>query len=528
MVRVDEIKNFRMKISVVLGVFIICLSVVIGSCKLTAKQEVVVVDGRTLSKLYCASCHMYPSPDLLPKSTWRDFVLVRMASLMGIYTDNVTYYDEMPQRWIEPGIGGKRVLEAGVYPKEALLSREEWESIKSYYIENAPMSLEPNSKKLKIGVKIPGFTESNFHKNREISPLIQGLYWDQQDLNLYAGQYQEDIYQYNKNGKQISKIAFKGYFVDFQRFGKNVYALDMGSRIASDNPQGQLIKFGENGNKKNNELVLSKLMRPVSFDIEDLNGDNKPDFVICEYGNNLGALNLYLSSPRGYIRSALFEDDGSVRAEIIDYNHDGLLDIIALKANADEGIDVYINKGKEDFERNRILRFLPTYGSTHFSLIDFEGDGGIDILYSNGDNGDYTPVLKPYHGIHLFSQNGEEYEEKFFIPHNGVYQAQAVDFDLDGDMDIAAVSFHPDFVNDPKESFQVYINDGQNNFEAHTIKSYDASRWMRFLCEDIDEDGDTDIILSAMNIKTPEISASVSKKWADQDKAILLLRNNAE
>ena len=44
---------------------------------------------------------------------------------------------------------------------------------------------------------------------------------------------------------------------------------------------------------------------------------------------------------------------------------------------------------------------------------------------------------------------------------NGVYQAEAVDFDQDGDLDVAAVSFHPDFQNHPQEAFVIFINDGE-------------------------------------------------------------------
>ena len=63
------------------------------------------------------------------------------------------------------------------------------------------------------------------------------------------------------------------------------------------------------------------------------------------------------------------------------------------------------------------MRFLPTNGSTHFQLLDFNGDDKKDILYSNGDNGDYPPILKPYHGIHLFLNKNEHQEIKTLVNH---------------------------------------------------------------------------------------------------------------
>ena len=92
-------------------------------------------------------------------------------------------------------------------------------------------------------------------------------------------------------------------------------------------------------------------------------------------------------------------------------------------------------------------------------------------------------------------------------------------------MDIATVSFHPDFKNHPQEAFVIFINDGKNNFTAHTITQFEEGRWMRFVTADLDGDQDVDILLSAMNIKTPEVPKSVADKWAAADNAIIFLEN---
>lgn len=487
------------------------------------------MSGEELAKIHCASCHKYPSPDLLDKSTWGNFVLLRMAAFLGIYHDNVKYLDKMPAQWIEPGVGGQRVAAAKIYPAEPLISREDWEKIRDFYLKNAPAKLASASTKVEIKVGIPNFTIIEFNPSKKVPPLIQAIAIDEANNSVYAGVYKDGIYKMNDEGKLVDKTMGETFFVDFG-MGKNEFAaLDMATRYATDNPTGQLLIANSFDNFKRKKFTgnLQKLMRPVSFNSGDLDGDGVADYLISEYGNYLGQLAWYSSKNNGksFEQHVLYPDDGSIKAKIVDLDNDGKNDILALEGNGDEGIDRYLNQGNGAFKRERVLRFLPTNGSTDFQVIDFDGDGKQDILYSNGDNGDYTPILKPYHGIHLFLNKNDEYKEAFFLPLNGVYQAEAVDFDQDGDLDIAAVSFHPDFKNHPQESFVFYENDGQNNFTAHTIPQFADSRWMRFATGDVDKDGDVDILLTAMNIKTPEIAKTVADKWAKEETAILFLQN---
>ncbi|MDA9774372.1 VCBS repeat-containing protein [Saprospiraceae bacterium] len=511
------------------SLFMFFLGFVLSQCKTQSKSTEVreELSGEELSKLYCVACHKYPEPALLNKATWNDYVLVRMAAYLGIYTDNNSYFGKMPDRWVEPGLGGERVRNAKVYPEKPLLAVKEWESIRDYYLDSAPEKLAKNPDKLDIKIGLPFFEESKFNQLNLLSPHVQSIAFDTVNQRIYAGGLGENIYEFDSKGRQRSIAKSESYVVDIKRVRDQIYVLDMGTRIASDNPAGSLTKMQtiKDFGTPEAELVLSQLMRPVHFEITDFNLDGKDDFVVSEYGNLLGALNVYMSSSRGYDRVTLLEEDGAIRTELRDINNDGQLDILALMGNANEGVDQYINNGNGGFVKERLVEFDASFGSTHFTAVDWNHDGKQELLYSNGDNGDYLPLMKPYHGIRLYIDNGGGFEEKFFIPMNGVYQAEAADLDLDGDMDIVAVSFHPDHQNDMKESFQVFMNDGDDTFSAFTISEYDQSRWMRFLLEDIDRDGDLDIILTAMNIKTPEISNEISNKWEESEKAMLLIRN---
>jgi len=463
-------------------------------------------DGESLSKIYCSSCHMYPEPALLDKSTWGNFVLIRMGAFMGIYRDGTKYVDKLPAQWMEPGLGGQRVAGANIYPEEPLLDIDEWEKIVEFYMTNSPNKIV-TSEKIEIKVGIPDFESKVFADKKDILPVVQALAVDETKKEIYAAQYQGGgISKFDKNGRKLSQAKNESLVVHMLVDGQQFVSLDMATRYASDNPVGALdISQSFDSYKVNKKsFTIPNLMRPVHLAQGDLTGNGREDFVISEYGNMLGALSWIQNKEDGsYLRHELFSDDGFTKTEIIDLNGDSKNDIIALKANSDEGIDWYINKGNGKFDRERKLRFPPT----------------------NGDNGDYTPLLKPYHGIHLYLRKGDDYKESFFLPLNGVYQSEALDFDQDGDIDIASVSFHPDFTNNPKESFVLFINDGENNFTPYTIAEYANSRWMRFLTTDIDSDGDIDILLSAMNIKTPEIPQATAMKWQSANEAIIFLEN---
>ena len=67
-----------------------------------------------------------------------------------------------------------------------------------------------------------------------------------------------------------------------------------------------------------------------------------------------------------------------------------------------------------------MLRFSPVYGTSWFEMIDYDGDGDDDIVTVNGDNADESYVLKPYHGLRIYLNDGNNhFEEKYFYPFYG-------------------------------------------------------------------------------------------------------------
>jgi len=197
-----------------------------------------------------------------------------------------------------------------------------------------------------------------------------------------------------------------------------------------------------------------------------------------------------------------------------------------LMAQAQEGIFLFTNKGNGMFETKELLRFPPVFGSSYFELADFNKDGYKDLLYTCGDNDDYSSkTLKNYHGVYIYLNDGQNnFSERYFFPIHGCYKAVARDFDKDGDLDIAAISFFPDIKDQPQESFIYLEQISAFRFAPSAISDFDEGRWMTMDAGDLDGDGYEDIVLGSL---VPPIANKI-KEWKNsnrQKNAVLLLHN---
>jgi hypothetical protein len=194
-----------------------------------------------------------------------------------------------------------------------------------------------------------------------------------------------------------------------------------------------------------------------------------------------------------------------------------------LFAQGDEGIFLFTNKGHGKFEQEEVLRFQPIFGSSYFELADFNKDGYPDILYTCGDNADYSPALKPYHGVYIFLNDGNNhFKQEYFFPMYGCFKAIARDFDGDGDLDIAAISFFADYTNHPEESFIYLENKGGLDFQPYSIPNTSSGRWLTMDAGDLDGDGKIDLILGNFAIAPTSIKAAINWK---EGPAFLVLKN---
>ena len=464
-----------------------------------------VKEGYELSRKYCATCHLYPEASMLDKKTWQNHVLPKMAPYLGFQ------------------------LFAGSYMANdsgSIITIEQWNNIQRYFISEAPEEPLKRSKDIDIANETSLFSETPFDHNIE-SPSTTLVLIDSSKKRILFGDGMTGKMYILSQQLQVTDSVNVGTGLAHVRMKDNEYwMLTMGVMHPSDERSGTLL-IGKDRDTVATKL-LDSLQRPVNATYADLNNDGKEDIVLSEFGDRYGALSWFeMVGINQYRKHLLRGLPGAIKTMVTDLNHDGKPDIVALMAQGDEGIFIYYNNGNGSFEEKRALRFPPSYGSNYFELADFNGDSFPDIITSNGDNGDYPPILKRYHGIRIFLNNGHnEFEEKTFLPVNGIGKVIARDFDNDGDLDLASIAYFADFRNKPAEAFIYWENNGKGEFKASTIKNVLQGRWITMDAGDYDGDGDLDIVLGNADFRLGDIPAELKKKWDSYSPSLLILQNN--
>jgi hypothetical protein len=484
------------KIVVLFSLLAVCVLYISRCTTVTDKEEEAIMEK------HCQSCHQLPEPSLLDKKTWANFVLPKMGDLLGFrYFGEGTYFEDDR--------------------KSQAMPLTDWEKLVRYILANAPDSLATEQKKIALEATPFQVSTPSFSLGNPATTFVRIL---PDRRFLFGDGFAEKLYLLQNQTMQDSFPAGRGV-VHVQVKDSELLCLSMGVLHPSDERSGKLLVHHlETGQ---NSIILDSLQRPVYADYADLNNDLLDDIVLCEFGNSMGQLSWFQQTGSGrYLKHILRGLPGAVRTKITDVNRDGRPDIIALMAQGDEGVFLYVNKGSGIFEEKRLLRFPPSYGSNYFDLVDFNGDGNLDIITTNGDNGDYPPVLKPYHGIRLFLNDGAfHFTEKRFLPMNGVGKAIMLDYDEDGDLDIAAISYFPDYVHSPEEGFIYWENTGQLQFQPKSFKESVSGRWLTMDAGDIDADGDTDLILGNTKFSLGAVPDSIIRGWERQPVSVLILTN---
>jgi hypothetical protein len=138
----------------------------------------------------------------------------------------------------------------------------------------------------------------------------------------------------------------------------------------------------------------------------------------------------------------------------------------------------------------------------YFSMHDFNHDGRTDIVYVNGDNFDYSRVLKPYHGIRILENDGTNtFQERFFFPIYGAARAEVADFDRDGDLDLLTTSNFAD-AEHPERGIMYLENAGGYEFRPVAFPIASGNQWNVTAPADLNRDGWPDVIVGAMDLES--------------------------
>lgn len=479
------------------------LFIALYSCSETAAEKR-LLNGKKLAEVYCSTCHAFAEPGLLDKKTWISGVLPKMGSFIGFRQfESTTYFED---DYAKPNI-----------------TLDDWNDIVRFYVTLAPDSLTrmtTNLPKIDTTLRLFRTIRPNFNLSSPATSYA-GIFPESKEI-IFTDGLTRRMYRV-KDMQLTDSMEIETGISQVVQSNSRLMVLAMGVMYPSDDRLGKLERL----DKHHSELVLDSLQRPVYAEYADLNNDSLEDIIICAFGNNTGELSWFEQQKQGlYQKHVLKPLPGAIKTIARDFNNDGKKDIMALMAQADEGLYIFYNEGNNRFREHRILRFSPVYGSNYFELADINKDGFDDILATNGDNGDQSPILKPYHGIRIFIHNGQsEYKQKVFLPVNGACKAIARDFDQDGDIDIASISYFPDFEQRPYESFIYWQNTGGLSFTPHSVPAATEGRWLVMDAGDIDGDGDEDIVLGNAKSAMGTVPDPVMKRWNAGSPSIILLKN---
>jgi len=384
---------------------------------------------------FCGDCHAVPRPETFPKEAWRREV-----------ERGFNFYSE----------SGRHDL--AVPPKGEVVG---------FYETLAPERLvvNPPQGETEGGDRAIRFRRSSTDSPELEPPAVSFVDW----LSLPNHDHQRHLFCDMRSGlvgvaivtpqsssvesltilKNPSRIAL----CDLDGDGLNEIVIsELGSFTSEDHRRGAIVwlQWDRAQSTWRQRLLVSGLGRIADVRCGDLDGDGDTDLVVAEFGHlRTGRVlvyeNLGIERDMPKLQEHVVDKrHGTIHVPVADLNGDGRLDFVALISQEHEVIEAYLNCGDFTFERKTIFAAGdPAYGSSGIELVDLDGDGDLDVLYTNGDTFG-SDFLKPYHGISwLENQGGFPFTEHRLAEMVGVQRAVAADLDSDNDLDIVAIGFLP-------------------------------------------------------------------------------------
>lgn len=493
-------------------------SLVIGLLFFSCQNETRITSSdRVQYNKYCGSCHLPTNPKNIPKAIWQNDVLPEMAARMGYTFEGYDPYEyKSPEEQVHIGLSKK-------YPEQPIIDSITWWGIHDYIVSLAPSSIPIDKTRRTRNKELSQFSLRTTDVPKHIAPIITGLQFDTIGRFFTIGDAEGNLLQWPSPDKIIPE-KFNSPITAYTQKQDNLYRTEIGVLNPCEVPKGLITKVSPDVT----DTIVKELRRPVFTEILDLDEDGVDELLICEFGNLTGQLTLLEHKGVEYIKRIIYPQAGAIKFEISDMDNDGKKDIVALFSQGNEGVFIFYQKDDLKFIGEQVIQLPPEYGSSWFELIDYDTDGDLDIVLTNGDNADYSIFLKPYHGIRLFLNDGlNSFDQKWFYPIYGATRVLSDDYDLDGDIDFAVTALFNDIKNSPKEGF-IYLENltsKQFEFQSYTIKGNFTNGWLTMAKGDYDADGDIDIMIGTFNVPGLRKKNSIFKSSEDDPIKLLLLEN---
>lgn len=284
---------------------------------------------------------------------------------------------------------------------------------------------------------------------------------------------------------------------------------DLGSFPPEDHSRGRVVWLRpdrERDSQWEQVVLLEGVGRVADAQPADFTGNGQLDLIVAVFGwQTTGGLVLLRRDgeedgrPR-FTPQWLDERDGAIHVPVADLDGDGRPDFVALISQEHESIEAFFNRGDGTFDVQVLYRAPdPSWGSSGIQLVDLDGDGDLDVLYTHGDMFD-SYYAKPFHAIRWIENRGVEgWHEHLLANMPGVSRAVAADLDGDGDMDIVACSFIPResrarHSEVPRFSSLVWLEQQGGQFIRHELEQEHCGHAVLDVL-DVDGDGQLDIVV---------------------------------
>jgi VCBS repeat protein len=449
---------------------------------------------------FCAACHKLPPPDTFPRDRWEHEV-----------EQGYRFYRQSKMQLDMP-------------PQPAVLK---------WYQNRAPESLPllPQSPDSAPPIRFEKVAFPN--PRREIAPAIANVRFahltDEKRFDLLVCEMHQgqvlllDPLDPAKPPRALTTAAKNPCHVevvDLDGDGrKDLIVADLGSFFPTDDLCGKVLWLRQmpDGSFQPHTL-LDNVGRIADVQAADFNGDGKLDLVVAVFGWNQTGEIVYLENQTTDWREPKFvsrvvdKRHGGIHVPVADLNDDGRPDFVALISQEHETVVAFLNDGKGNFTPRTIYEGPhPAFGSSGIQLVDLDGDGKLDVLYTNGDALD-RPMLRPYHGVQWLRNTGTlPFEARQLTFMYGVERALAADFRGTGKLDIVAVSLlqEPAY-NDLRERHRldsiILLEQGEPlRFTRHALERIHCDH-ATVDAADIDGDGRADFVTGAFSITAPSLA----------------------
>jgi hypothetical protein len=383
---------------------------------------------------YCSKCHAYPPADTFPRSAWKEEVekaykIIAMSN-----------------------------LSAKPPPRDQVLK---------YYEERAPLELplpviQRATSPLPLRFQLTAYPVLPQAPDPYVSNVNLVHLFDERRLDVLACDMRAGLvlalspYAPSPAWQVLGRVPNPAHaeVVDLDGDGiKDILVANLGSMEPADHYDGSVVwlRGGRDG-KFTAVTLLQDVGRVADVQAADFRGVGKLDLVVAEFGLFQTGRVLYLENQTTdwshpvFVPHVLDDRHGAIHVPVGDINGDGRPDFVALISQEHETIVAFLNEGNGHFRKETIFTGPhPAYGSSGIQLVDLNGDGRLDVLYTNGDTLDPPYLLKPYHGIQWLENTGRfPFVHHPITPMYGVHRAVAADFRGNGTLDIVAVSFLPE------------------------------------------------------------------------------------